>query len=214
MEPGRSSAQEERSEPARTRKPAAERRAEIVSVASEIALEDGLERITLRAVADRLGVRQGLIGHYFPAVGELVAEAFTAAVTGERDRLVGASGTPTERIAALVRRVERQESEGLARLWLNARHLARRDDRLADVIEAQEALDRARLEALVSEGIAAGEFPIADAGAACVRIFMAVDGFGAYANNPAAFDEPAYAHFVSDVAAWALGIGPAALRAE
>lgn len=201
-----------RTEAARSRKPAAERRAEIVAEASAIALEEGLERITLRAVADRLGVRQGLIGHYFPAAGELVAEAFSAAVTGERERLMGGSGTPRERVAALVRRVEGHESVDLARLWLNARHLARRDTRLADEIEAQEALDRGRLEALVSEGIGAGEFPIADAGGACVRIFMAVDGFGAYANNPAAFEEPAYAHFVSDVAAWALGVDPGVLR--
>ena len=209
----------------RTRKPAAERRAEILAVAARIALEEGLERITLRAVADRLAVRPGLIGHYFPAVGDLVVAAFSLAVSGERERLLpGDSGSPADGVAdrvrpldglaAFVSRVEGEDAAGLARLWLNARHLARFDPELAAAIEEQEALDRARLEGLIERGIAAGDFPIpaAEAGAACVRIFMAADGFGAYANNAGAFPEPAYERFVGDVAAWALGLDPSALR--
>ena len=198
----------------RTRKPAAERRAEILASAARIALDEGLERITLRAVAERLGVRPGLIGHYFPAVGDLVVAAFSLAVTGERARLFAPAARPLDGIAGLIRRIEGHEAAGLARLWLNARHLARFAPELAAAIEEQEALDRAQLEELIVRGIATGDFPIqeSEAGGACVRIFMAADGFGAYANNPAEFPEPAYEHFVGDVAAWALGIEPSALR--
>lgn len=72
----------------RIRKPPAERRAEIVRTAAAIALAEGLERITLRRIADELGVRPGLIGHYFPAADDLVSEAFTHAATDERESLL------------------------------------------------------------------------------------------------------------------------------
>ena len=51
------------STPARARKRPEERRAEILDTAADIALREGLERITLRAVADQLGVRPGLSSH-------------------------------------------------------------------------------------------------------------------------------------------------------
>ncbi|RGE23648.1 TetR/AcrR family transcriptional regulator [Leucobacter sp. wl10] len=196
----------------RVRKQPEERRAEILAEASRIALEEGLERITLRAVADRLGVRPGLISHYFPAAEDLVIAAFLGAVSGERKRLQTGAGEPLYRMAAFVRRVQVDSIE-LSRLWLNARHLARFTPALADAIEAQEALDRDHLTSLIEEGRAAGVFAVEDPFAACVRILMAVDGFGAYANNPAPFEYDSYLHFVEDVCEWALGIEPGALRA-
>lgn len=193
------------------RKQPEERRAEIIAEAARIALGDGLERITLRAVADGLGVRPGLISHYFPAAEDLVIAAFLAAVTGERERLQAGEGSSLDRLAAFVRRVE-FESVDLSRLWLNARHLARFTPALAEAIEEQEALDRERLVALIEQGRAEGAFEVADPLAACVRIFMAVDGFGAYANNIGDFEPEAYVHFVADVCEWALGIEPGRLR--
>lgn len=200
-----------RESPAR-RKPPAERRAEIVAAAASIALSDGLERITLRAVAERLGVRPGLITHYFPAVDELVAEAFALAVSDERERLLPADGAPLERIARLAERARSEEARDLSRLWLNARHLSRFSARLGACLEDQEALDRERLEAIVAEGARGGSFEVADAAGAAVRILIAVDGFGAYANNRKSFNDPAFTHFVSDAAEWALGLEPGALR--
>ncbi|MDT7675852.1 MAG: hypothetical protein QOD82_3754, partial [Pseudonocardiales bacterium] len=42
-------------------------------MAAELALANGLEALTLRRVAEALGVFPGLVNHYFPAVDELVA---------------------------------------------------------------------------------------------------------------------------------------------
>lgn len=190
----------------RVRKAPEERRAEILESAAQTALDAGLERITLREIAERLGVRPGLISHYFPAVDELVAEAFARAVSGERDRLFVATGTPRERLAAFVARVESAEARVLGRLWLNARHLARFQPRLADAIAQQEALDEDRLSALIAGGVAAGEFTAAVPRDAAIRIWMAVDGLGAYANSPAVRSEPAYAGFVADACRWTLGL--------
>lgn len=196
----------------RVRKQPEERRAEILSEAARIALESGLERITLRAVAERLGVRPGLISHYFPAAEDLVIAAFELAIATEREWLFDAPGTALERLIGFVRRVESNEAAELARLWLNARHLARFMPALVDAIERQEAHDRARLIELIEEGAADGAFEVADVLGACVRILMAVDGFGAYANNQTQFEHDAYERYVADVCEWALGLEPGLLR--
>lgn len=199
--------------PRQIRKAPAERRSEIVAAAAEIALGDGLERITLRGVADRLGVRPGLINHYFPVAEELVVEAFALAIAGERETLFSAGGTPINRVAALIARIESSESRALAQLWLNARHLSRFHPALAESLAVQEEMDRDRLVALVDDGIRSGDFRTADALAAAVRIFTAVDGVGAYVNNVGTFSEDSYTHFVADTAEWALGLEPGVLRA-
>src|SRR5262249_30326246 len=72
----------------RVRKTPAEPRSEIVASAARSGLTEGLECVPLRRVADELGVQPGLVGHYFPAADELVAEAFTHATMRELDGLL------------------------------------------------------------------------------------------------------------------------------
>lgn len=196
----------------RSRKQPEERRAEILKQASAIALADGLERVTLRAVAERLGVRPGLISHYFPAVEDLVAAAFELAVSGEREQMFVRAGSPTRRLIRLVERVSSGEADDLARLWLNARHLARFSEALASAIAAQESKDRDRLQALIEEGVTVGEFRTDDSFAACVRIFIAIDGYSVYVNSVDDFEVTAYTRFVSDVCEWTLGLDPGSCR--
>lgn len=198
----------------RARKRPEERRAEILDVASQLALAEGLERITLRAVAERLGVRPGLISHYFPAAEDLVAAAFSLAITGEREELIPSHGSPLERVAHLVQRTESGAADELSRLWLNARHLSRFAPALDAVLEAEEELDRNRLLGLIEEGVSSGAFtPNGDAYSACIRIFVSVDGYGAYVNNTGPFSHPAYDRFVSDCVVRELGIPEEELRA-
>ncbi|WP_346728693.1 TetR family transcriptional regulator [Leucobacter manosquensis] len=200
--------------PSRVRKSAEVRRAEILAEAAAIARRDGLERVTLRAVAEPLGVRPGLISHYFSAVEVLVIEAFVLAVTAERDWLFGEEDAPLAQMSGFVRRAESQEAVELCRLWLNARHLARAVPNLAVAIDEQESLDRARMVALIEAGVASGAFQTTDPVGASTRIYMAVDAIGVYANNASPFEHPAFRHFVADVAGWSLGVDPRALRAE
>ena len=197
----------------RTRKRPEERREEILVHATAIALDEGLERITLRAVADRLGVRPGLITHYFPAAEALVIEAFTRAAVRERDQFFTSSGTPVERLAHFVGHIEQGASLPLARMWLNARHLARFSPALDTALQEQDALDRERLIAIIDDGIANGCFSITDAETACIRILIAVDGGGSYVNTAAPPAHRAQREVVADVSEWALGVEPGALRA-
>ncbi|MEN0085084.1 MAG: TetR family transcriptional regulator [Leifsonia sp.] len=195
----------------RTRKAPEERREEILSAAAHIALEEGLERITLRAVATRLGVRPGLISHYFPAAEDLVEEAFVRAATAERERFFPIDGPPVQRLAHFVDHIATGASLPLARLWLNARHLSRFTPSLDTTLQEQDALDRARLRSLIEDGIAAGDFASVDAEAASIRILIAVDGGGSYVNSSADLTHPAHASFLADVCEWTLGMQPGTL---
>ncbi|WP_406115429.1 TetR/AcrR family transcriptional regulator [Kitasatospora purpeofusca] len=177
-----------RPQAARTRKPPGERRAEILHTAARIALDEGLERITLRRVADELGVRPGLIGHYFPAADDLVSEAFAHAAAQERDVLLPpganeADRSPTARLAGFLVRLTGSDCLDLSRLWLNARHLSRFKPGLRATVREQESLTRSALTGLVEDGVRRGEFRTGDPLGATLHILVTVDGLGAYAND-------------------------------
>ncbi|MGR0218734.1 TetR/AcrR family transcriptional regulator [Agromyces sp. ZXT2-6] len=198
--------------PARIRKRPEERREEILSHAAAIALDGGLERITLRAVAERLGVRPGLITHYFPAAEDLVIEAFVRAAVHEREQFFPTSGEPLERLAHFIAHVESGASAPLARLWLNARHLSRFSPALEAALQEQDALDRAHLVEIIEDGMRTGRFPVGDAETAGIRILIAVDGGGSYVNSAAEAVHPAQKHIVADMTDWALGLESGTLR--
>ncbi|WP_227492786.1 TetR family transcriptional regulator [Brevibacterium sp. CFH 10365] len=197
---------------ARVRKPSSERRREILAAAAVIALDEGLEAITLRAVAARLDVRPGLVSHYFPVVGALVVEAFTTAAREGQLDTRSSDDTPAERLAAIIGDLRSEEAHAQFRLWSSARNVSRTSAAMAMALEELEEAGRSRLIELIESGIRAGEFGDVDAIAACVRIYMAIDGYGTYANNPLPFDHDSYEFFIADVAEWALGLAPGTLR--
>src|SRR5215468_914564 len=75
-----------RPQPAARRKAPAQRRAEMIEAAAAIAVRDGLDKVTAKRVAAALGVRPGLVDHYFSA-DQLVAAAFAHAASAESDEL-------------------------------------------------------------------------------------------------------------------------------
>ncbi|WP_077689383.1 MULTISPECIES: TetR/AcrR family transcriptional regulator [Nocardiopsis] len=170
----------------RIRKSPADRRAEIVGEAAAVALAEGLECITLRRIGERLGVRPGLVSHYFPAVEDLVAEAFGSAAAGELDTLIPrdrSDGTPTHHLARFFALAMGEPYDDISRLWLNARHLSRYRPVLRGRVERQEAMWRERLEGLIRDGVDGGAFRTDDPRVAAVRILVVVDGLGAHANT-------------------------------
>ncbi|MFI5533025.1 TetR/AcrR family transcriptional regulator [Kitasatospora sp. NPDC051853] len=198
----------------RTRKAPAERRAEILDTAARLALTEGLERVTMHLVADHLGVRPGLISHYFPAVETLLCEAFTHAATRERTALLPPSEadlSPLRRMALFLHRVSGPAFTDLDRLWLNARHLSRYRPALREAVATQEARTRTDLTRLIQEGVTTGEFTTDDPEAACLLILVVIDGLGSYANDPADYTHPALGTLVRTTAEHHLGLPPGAL---
>ncbi|MEW2304980.1 TetR family transcriptional regulator C-terminal domain-containing protein [Streptomyces sp. NPDC006655] len=170
----------------RVRKAPAERRHEIVATAARIGLVEGLECITLRRVADGLGVRPGLVGHYFPAADELVAEAFTHATMAELDGLLPPRpDAPLDTFRRFFGLTSSAEFHDVSKLWLNARHLSRYRPALREHVVKQELLWCRRLAELIAAGAADGVFACADPWGAATRVLVAIDGASAYVNTTA-----------------------------
>ncbi|MFJ2136576.1 TetR/AcrR family transcriptional regulator [Streptomyces sp. NPDC087845] len=170
----------------RIRKSPSDRRAEIVDAAAAIALTEGLECITLRRIGEQLDVRPGLISHYFPAVEDLVAEAFGTAAGTELDTLLPldrAAGTATEYLARFFALATGDTYDDISRLWINARHLSRYRPVLCDRVGHQEGMWRGRLEGLIRKGVDRGEFRTADPYVTTIQILVVIDGLGAHANT-------------------------------
>lgn len=202
----------------RVRKAPAERRQEIVATAAQVGLTEGLECVTLRRVADELGVQPGLVGHYFPAADHLVAEAFTHATMAELDGLLPEgdssdnsdsrdSGEGVATFRSFFGLIASPEFDNVSRLWLNARHLSRYRPVLHEHVVAQELLWCRRLEQV----IAAGRFDCPDPWAAAVRILVAIDGTSAYVNTSVEHRRAPMADMVRTVAESELGLAPGAL---
>ncbi|MFI8964308.1 TetR/AcrR family transcriptional regulator [Streptomyces sp. NPDC053493] len=169
----------------RVRKSPEARRAEIVDAAAAVALTEGLECVTLRRIADELGVRPGLISHYFPSADTLVAEAFGTAATGELDALLPADrpdGTPTQYLARYFALSSGEAYDDISRLWINARHLSRYRPVLRERVHVQELASDERLEGLIRDGVAAGEFRTDDPHVTAIQILVVLDGLGVHAN--------------------------------
>ncbi|MEU0490361.1 TetR family transcriptional regulator C-terminal domain-containing protein [Nocardiopsis sp. NPDC006139] len=207
----------------RVRKAPEERRDEIVAAAARTGLVEGLERITLRRVADDLGVRPGLVGHYFPVVEELVAEAFTSAALGELDVLLPetpAEPAPGETAPAampilrdFLSRMSGPVFDDVSRLWLNARHLARYRPALRERVVSQELLWCRRVEQVLALGVEQGSFRCDDPWGAAVRIMAAIDGANSYINTSAPQRSEPLTEMVRTLVEAELGLGRDALRA-
>ncbi|MFF6792744.1 TetR/AcrR family transcriptional regulator [Streptomyces filamentosus] len=193
----------------RIRKSPEARRAEIVATAARVALTEGLECVTLRRVAEELAVRPGLISHYFPSAEDLVAAAFAVAALGELDALLPAErpdGTPAQYLARYFALSSGAAYDDISRLWINARHLSRYRPVLRDVVTRMELASDDRLETLILDGVARGEFRTDDARSAAIQILVVLDGLGAHANSDRTDRPPAVTRLALSTAERALGL--------
>jgi len=88
-------------DPAYTRLPLDERRAQILAAGTALFAEHAYEEISMREIAQAAGVSKPLLYHYFPSKIELFKAAVSAAAN-ELQRLIepGGSGSAPEQLAA------------------------------------------------------------------------------------------------------------------
>jgi AcrR family transcriptional regulator len=200
-----------RSRPPARRKPTEQRRAEIVAAAGEIALTDGLDCLTVRRIADALGVVPGLVSHYFTAIDDLVAEAFGEVMAHDRDEtftMIEAAAAPTclSRMRELLAYLLTDDRDRISLLWLDAWHGARQRPALqAELVTQMQAWDR-RVAALIQAGIDAGEFQADDALIASARILATVDGLTVVAAIKSMIDNSTVGDLVIATAERELGL--------
>jgi len=178
----------------RIRKNPEDRRAQILDTSAALALQLGLEKVTMRLVAEKLDVRPGLISHYFKSIDELTCAAFELAASREREAIFSQGmleGDELGNISQFLSNVSAPDFENLGKLWLNARHLARYRPSLRSLVSTQEALSLAELTKLVTRAQEAGLVTAADAKRAATGIFVIIDGAGSYVNttDPLALSE-------------------------
>ncbi|MEZ2390050.1 TetR/AcrR family transcriptional regulator [bacterium RCC_150] len=166
------------------RKTPAERAAEIVQAAREIALEQGLSAITLRNVAARVGVASGLVAHYEPNVDKLVAGIFAAIVAAETEEvanLLEQIPTPPERLGTLLETLMDNSRLDVTAIWVEAWTLGRRNEALAASVREQMDAWQAVVQGVVEGGIKSGEFETSDAPSVAWQILGMIDGLNAQA---------------------------------
>jgi DNA-binding transcriptional regulator YbjK len=166
------------------RKAPEQRRGEIVAAASHVALTEGIQCLTLRRVADELGVVPGLVNHYFPVADDLVAAAFAGATAAERDSIFAAmpeTAGALQKMRLLLAALLSDESDAISLLWLDGWQASRNRPALRVEVSRQMVAWQKAIAGLITAGNAAGIFAVAEPATAAIRILALIDGLSVQA---------------------------------
>ncbi|MGX5696824.1 TetR/AcrR family transcriptional regulator [Agromyces soli] len=162
----------------------AERAAGIADAARELALDEGLAAVTLRAVAARAGVAPALVAHYVPSMDVLIARTFAAVVSAEIaeiESLLRRLPTPRAQLGGLVRTVLDGTRDDVTVVWVEAWALGRRNEALAAEVRAQMDAWQGVIQGVVEAGVRSGDFHTEDASGVAWQLLGMVDGLNAQA---------------------------------
>ncbi len=158
-----------------------QRRNEILDVTREVIVERGLGHTRVSDVAAKLGVSTSLIHYHFESKEHLIAEAFRRAASEELARLrrvIEGAGSATEKLGRVFEFSTPTEAEPGWAMWIECWGEAIRVAELRDISREMDLAWKLELEAIIAEGVAAGEFACADPHAAAWRLAALIDGLG------------------------------------
>ncbi|HVX33128.1 MAG TPA: TetR family transcriptional regulator C-terminal domain-containing protein [Solirubrobacterales bacterium] len=158
------------------------RRPQILAAAAEVIAERGVAATRIADVAERCGVSPPALLYWFDSKEQLLAEALTAdddRFYEELEARVDGTAAPGERMVALIEAAT-ENAEDFA-LWMELWTWALRDAELRAARERFDVRWRAAIEAIVVDGVAAGEFDAADPPRAALAIAALIDGLSAQA---------------------------------
>ncbi len=141
------------------------KRERIIATAVELFYSQGLSNTTLEAVAERMNVTKPFIYSHFKSKSELLAEICSRGIRASLDalnRAVASPGTATEKMRTLARDFMLAVVTNQAHIAIYNReekHLSREDS--VAINEMRREFDR-KFCALLDEGVASGEFNVAD----------------------------------------------------
>ena len=169
--------------PASRRKRTAERRTEIVTAAARIFADQGYAAVGMRDIADTIGIRGASLYHHFPSKEEILY-AICLTVTKEPVEqnlpLLDTAGTPTERLAALVRAHVRHL------LHRRVEYMVGLHERPALIPEHRAEIDRhlhyynRRVRDLLAAGMRSGEFRELDPSLAALGMLDMLNGVSSW----------------------------------
>ncbi|OAN41348.1 TetR/AcrR family transcriptional regulator [Microbacterium sp. H83] len=169
--------------PAARRLPPEQRERSILDGAVALAVESGLEALTVRAVAARVGVTPALVAHYRPVMDDFVAEVFALIVAAERDEVIGGHDPALDLPDGLLRIIETlldDSREDVAMVWVQAWALGARNDALAAAVRAEMDRWQSALEELIARAVSGDPSIRVDAGTSAWMLLAMVDGMSAH----------------------------------
>jgi AcrR family transcriptional regulator len=197
-----------RPQSAARRKAPAQRRAEMIDAAAAIALRDGLDKVTAKRIAAVLGVRPGLVDHYFSA-DQLVAAAFVHAASAERNEVFGEAEPAPDPVAALRRLMAswlEPDHDEFSLLWLDAWQACRHRPALREEVAAQMHEDVRRLAHLIKLGVDGGQLGVDKPDTAALQIMSLVDALSIQSATRGTFDYTDVRTLVTAVTEQILGL--------
>jgi AcrR family transcriptional regulator len=177
-------------------------------------MTDGLESVTLRSVSEAVGITGGLVGHYFPAVDELLAEVFSTAAGREIDDLLATvhrEQDPLDSLRTLLRLVVSDERDPVTLLWIDAWHAGRRRPAVRREVNRLSTSWMELITTLVVAGRTTGQFTVVDPLASATRILAVIDAHGLQSVMREAIDYGPVRELVGTVTEHELGLAPGAL---
>ncbi|MCE0510092.1 TetR family transcriptional regulator C-terminal domain-containing protein [Microbacterium sp. KKR3/1] len=165
------------------RMPPEERERSIVDGAIALAREGGLEVLTVRAVAARVGVTPALVAHYRPVMDAFVAEIFGYIVAAERDEVIAAFdgvGDIRAGLHDLIETLLDGERDDVTLIWVQAWALGARNDILAARVRSEMDGWQSALEQIFVRAAAAGVIADGRSDTAAWLLLAMVDGMNAH----------------------------------
>ena len=169
--------------PSPRRLPPEERERSIVDAAVALAAESGLEALTIRAIATRVGVTPALVAHYRPVMESFVAEVFTTIVSAEREEVIASYDPDADLRANLLQLIETlldEHRDDVAVVWGQSWALGARNEALGARVRAEMDLWQSALEDLIARAIADDPHSTVDPGSAAWMLLAMVDGMSAH----------------------------------
>ena len=160
-----------------------ERDQSILDGAIGLARESGLESLTVRAVAARVGVTPALVAHYRPGMDTFVADVFGLIVAAEREEVIAAFDDTDDLHDGLLRLIETlldADRDDVTLIWVQAWALGARNDALAERVRQEMDGWQSALEQIFARAAAAGAIAAGRADTAAWLLLAMVDGMNAH----------------------------------
>lgn len=167
----------------RRRMPPEERREAIAATARDLALTEGLQNLTHRNIAAKLGVTHALVVHYEPSIESLRLRVYQDLLQTEFmtvDSQVARHPKAMHKLSELIRVTSRPGREDFAGVWLDGWSLGRRHPETAEAVRHMMDRWQAMVAAILEQGESDGEFNVPGADSCAWEIIALLDGFNAH----------------------------------